>query len=475
MADHSNDESMDRLSSSDPATGSHPDLHSLRRLIAHRAPGSAGTPTGADSATGVDDDLLHGPRLRAPWVAAAAVAALGVGVGGYALGIQQGERTVIVADSPLTPAAQGAMPGLMPGMADELGAAEAVEDVMTSSDSVDSDMGGGDMAYDPGPVTLVAGPGLSTDRATGQMSAVLATQEPQEFLDSWSQATGFTGQPVPDADGFFGGTGLVDGHSGQLMTVYDEGGALTYSFSDLYREEYCSEMYTGMAEEDQAIIRQEWTSAYGDTLPMPGPDTCIAPTGPRPSDEEAIAVATAFLDDVGVAGDEYTVQTSEWADADSAYVAVEAWPDGDEFGPLHVSLTVTSDGVVNAYGVVGEKTSLGDYQLISPTEAVERYAQTQFSTSYSIDVPVLYEESDPDSSLEFVDYELPETAPTEPGMKLTLLLKEKTVVDAELIQGNLWTDSGPVEVPTWNLITQDGMSYPVLALAEEEIVWQSWE
>ena len=71
MVEH-DDEAIHRLRASDPATGSHPDLHRLRSLIAQKAPASQG----ADRATAVDDELLRGPRLRTPWVAAAAVAEL---------------------------------------------------------------------------------------------------------------------------------------------------------------------------------------------------------------------------------------------------------------------------------------------------------------------------------------------------------------------------------------------------------------
>ena len=61
-------------------------------------------------------------------------------------------------------------------------------------------------------------------------------------------------------------------------------------------------------------------------------------------------------------------------------------------------------------------------------------------------------------------------------MKIPLLLKEKTVTGAELVQGFVWTQAGTsLEVPAWRLTTEDGMHYAVLAVADEAIDWVSWE
>ena len=89
MVNHDDDDALARLRASDPATGSHPDLRSLRHRIAQKAPASVG----ADTATRVHDDVFRGQGLRAPWIAAAAVAAFGFGAGGDAVGAPQGSGT----------------------------------------------------------------------------------------------------------------------------------------------------------------------------------------------------------------------------------------------------------------------------------------------------------------------------------------------------------------------------------------------
>lgn len=468
MADEHSDESMRRLRDSDPATGSHPDLHRLRALIAHRAPASQRTHAqGADTATGIDDDLLRGPRMRTPWIAAAAVAALAVGVGGYALGQQQGEGTVVLADNPLTPA-------IGPGSAVGEGDLPS-EAVLTSSTDSGAGMAEGiSQAYDPGPVRLVAGTGLSTERTTGQVRTLVAGQEPQEFLDAWTAATGFAGVPLAQDSDVFGGDGVFDPDTGRAMTVHDDGAALSFSYSDVYRDEYCAQNYAGMTEEDLAVLRQEWQDAFGDELAMPSADSCVTPEGARPTDEEALTLAGDFLRDAGVPVQDYTLETIDYGEPDSLYVTVEAWPEGvDRYGPLQASVTVAPGGVVTAYASLGEMTSLGDYQVISPVEAVQRYGLREFSMEYGISLPE--DALAGDAAVEFVEPTLPEPVSLEPGDRLPLLLKDKTVVDAELVQGTLWTESGSVEVPAWKLVTEDGMGYPVLALADEEIDWRAWE
>ena len=73
-------------------------------------------------------------------------------------------------------------------------------------------------------------------------------------------------------------------------------------------------------------------------------------------------------------------------------------------------------------------------------------------------------------------YDVPEPVTLAPGDPIPVLLKDKTVTGAELVQGTLHTHSGGmIEVPVWKLLTADGMHYPVLALVEEALDYQTWE
>ncbi|MDQ3382775.1 MAG: hypothetical protein M3519_03160, partial [Actinomycetota bacterium] len=89
--DDRDDQALERVRAADPAIGSHPDLTTLRRTLSRSAPvqdpdGAFGYGEGSDVAVRVADPTTRGSRVAL--VAAAAVMALGLGVGGYALGTQ---------------------------------------------------------------------------------------------------------------------------------------------------------------------------------------------------------------------------------------------------------------------------------------------------------------------------------------------------------------------------------------------------
>lgn len=507
MVEHE-DEAIHRMRAGDPATGSHPDLHRLRELIAHKAPASQG----ADRATAVDDELLRGPRLRAPWIAAAAVAALAVGAGGYALGTQQ------PGTSPAADGAQHQAGAAAPGTDDSGepsdGAGTDDSDDAGTEDSsgwadaeADADMGiaaghtaegeesytdmgggmGGDAAgsgpaWDPGPVRLTAGEGLPGSPGTAEVRVVQSEQTPQEFLDAWTAETGFEGLPVPESDYFFGpdypGTASLDVDAGVMVMVSNDGGALHFSYDDIYGNEYCSEMYTGVADEDLQLIKEDWARGYGPDLPFPTPENCDEITGEAPSEEQAKAVASNFFEQAGLDVAAYTFTTYAEGDPSKMVMVDAELSDGAGTGDLLLSATVGPDGVVTAYGSIGELATLGEYPVISAADAVERYGSREFSLEYGVSIAddyATWTEEDWED-VQMPEYTLPEKQPLQPGDKIPMLLKDKVVTGAELVRGTMWTEgAGSIEVPVWKLTTTDGMYYPVLALAEEAIEFQSWE
>ena len=142
----------------------------------------------------------------------------------------------------------------------------------------------------------------------------------------------------------------------------------------------------------------------------------------------------------------------------------------------HISLTVGPEGVIAAYAGLGEMVPIGDYPVISPTEAVERYGEKEFSQEYGVQLPEDLEDTrPPGTGTTFVAPDLPDAPEVEDGMSLPLLLKDKEVTGAELVRGTIYTHSGNMEVPVWELSTDDGMTYPVMAVADESIDWIAWE
>lgn len=225
-------------------------------------------------------------------------------------------------------------------------------------------------------------------------------------------------------------------------------------------------------------MEQEWVAAVGPDVPMPDPANCREISGKTPTPEQAVAAARDFLDGTGVVGADWTLAAPGWDDPDARTVSVEGRPSDSTFQELTVNVTVGPEGVISVWGVTGELTSLGDYPVISPVEAVERHGRREFSVDHGVLIP----EDDPAAtdgeatSQPYPEYEMPEPAPLEPGMKIPLLIKDKAVTDAELVRGTMWTQTGgSLEVPVWKLLTGDGMHYSVLAVAEEAIDWQTWE
>lgn len=465
MVDHQSDESLYRLQASDPATGTHPDLDRVRQLVSHKAPASrsTGAPGAARTA---EDDLLRGPRLRAPWVAAAAIVALGIGAGGYALGVSRDDGTTLLANqaSLLAPAAGGAGAGLSSAV---------------SSLDLGSSVGSSSAPrpYDPGPVRLVAADSLSTQRTTGQVRALMTDETAQAYLERWTDAMNLSGHDVGGTELLGDVVGTYDQATGEMATVSDEHGGLSFSYTSLFRSEGCTEMRAYLTRTELETMTEQWREAFGPDVPVPSPADCLPPNGERPSDEEAVAQAREFLTDAGVPVEDYVLRVPRYEDRTSLFVTVEGWPEGSAYGPLHVYLRIGPDGVVDASGSIGEMTSLGDYPVISPAEAVERYGTREYSTEYGVSLPEDYEEleQDPDATVTFIEPEIEEAPELEEGMSIPLLLKDKEVTGAELVQGMVWTQAGSLEVPTWKLTTDDGMSYPVMAVADEAILFQTWE
>lgn len=474
MVEH--DDAMDRLRTSDPATGSHPDLHSLRDVVAQKAPASLGS----DEVTRIHGDTLRGSRVRAPWIAAAAVVAIGLGAGGYALGLQQAE-TAPVADpvrvEPASPGLDLATEPLPRGGT----ALDGEESMSSEGGAADEDMAGEDMAdedygmfYDPGPVRLLAGEDLPAGPGTGEVLATVSDQDPEEFATSLAEHLGMDAVPVPEAESWgYDATDLVDTQTGQVIHASIEGGPLNFHYESIFANEWCLEMFEGLTEEDMAVVQEDWARSYGPGMPLPDASSCRTPEGPAPSEEQAKAWAEKFFAGAGVDTSGFTVDV--YAYDDSATVNIDYWPEGAQHGQLHLSAVVGPDGVSSAYGMVGELSSLGDYPVISAADAVDRYGTREWSMDYSVTIP---EDSEPwlGNDMSMPSYELTEPTLLQPGDRIPLLLKDKTVTGAELVQGILYTpDNGELQVPVWKLLTDDGMHYAVLALADEALDLQSWE
>jgi hypothetical protein len=282
-----------------------------------------------------------------------------------------------------------------------------------------------------------------------------------------------------EAAGWYGENVLVEPDTLRILSVDSQGGGgMHFSYDDQLNGPYCKDMWAGTSPEDLEMMREEWSKAMGPDIPVPEPSMCHDVSGSAPSQEQAVAAAEDFLASTGLDLSTYTLEASDYQEPGASSISVDGWPEGGmPGGDLSVHLVVSAAGVVNAWGAVGEMTSLGDYPVISAAEAVDRFGKREFSNDYGVSLAedMMPFEGDM-SSMPMPDYTMPPPVPVEPGMDIPLLMKDKVVTSAELTTGTLWTQTGgSFEVPTWKLMTDDGLHYAVLAVADEAIDWIAWE
>ncbi|USQ80858.1 hypothetical protein NF556_04170 [Ornithinimicrobium faecis] len=497
MNEFEDDEVLARLRAADPAQGAHPDLHRLSERLRGRTPlGSqqhdasgqgldhaAGHSFSHTSDTAVRVQDPHARTGRGGLLVAASVAALALAGGGYAVG-----AGVAGDDDPQGTVASQETDG--PG--DSRAAADdgAMEDHSSAeSYSASEDSGGGGSFL--GPVIPVAGEALSTERTTGEAYAPAggASSGAADQLRPYAEGLGMEGE-VQD---YGSGADLTDSTDGRALNVYQQGGLTSFDYSNPALDSWCQESMDQAKDLDY--------SPFGEGGPQE--IECVT-LGDPPTDDQAIAEAQELLDRAGVdyAGYDFSVDSgfgwfgtdpalgdvaSATAEPDSlnldehyAMIADQLLADGEgtdvsviasdpdspvgDYRTWHFS--VTSAGVSSASVQLGELVALGDYEVISPTEAVERANDVRFQ-QLGVYIPDLdYDELSYDE-----EWEEPEPLPAvQPGGSIPFPLGEATVTGAELHTGvlSLW-DGTEFLVPAWNLTDADGNSWQVLGLTEDAL------
>lgn len=451
MVDH-DDEALERMRAADPATGSHPDLGSLRRKLSRTTPLGLTGGWQDDRAVPVTDGTTRGSR--GSLVAAAAVVALGLGVGGYALGAQ-------------TAAPEGGaganLAGQTPEQPTTMNDARAAQE---SDSGGGSDTGlayGGDGAAADSsmaamlPTVLRPGPGLSTSGGTGEVRAVQPPElDEAAFLRSWAEALGLQGEPAGDDDYL----SLTDG----TVTISVYGGTYpSFDFTDASLDPYCAQ--TAVQE------RAATSGPEGEVQILPAPADCTETGGEPLSDDEALVMAREFLAQAGVPAEAYDLTVESFGDGRASYVN-GALRDSDLPQQQWVSVTVTPSGVANANGQLeAELVSMGEYPLVSPVEAVERFSDPRFASWGTVYVPALDggDGAMPFTEEEWVEPDWPDVDRSA-GAPIPFWISEATVVEARIEDGVLSLPSGDeFVVPAYVLTDDRGRHHTMIALAEEAL------
>lgn len=452
----SEDEVMRRLRAADPARGRHPDLASIRARM-------DGTPL----ATSGEHDVRrehgeHGDAAlsisgrarrtspkssgtaegRHTLVGVAAAATIALGAGGYLLGTFQADDEVPVAGAeddreaftdhapPADAPAEGA-PTDAPDGADGMegmGQDHVIDDPWILGSATSSTTG-----------TLIAD-GLSTQAPEPAMVSRLdSTIDVESALTEWTTALEVPEGEVEVAEG----SATLTTEDAQYWVVDEEVGTPFVSYGSL------------VEPEDAEALE-------------------------RASDDEAIAIYSELIAAAGSDPDDFTFLTFETSD--DAGIEVVAVPQTDEQwevlgdvgwatfrGPHLASATVP---------LSAESTDLGEYPLLSPTEAVEEAADPRRQHVYLV-APYSAESVDlaevEAAGLDMItdgqrEYEPPQAVAFDAGDPIPAPAESLQVVDTQLIRAHYPAPDGSTYiVPACRAVTEHGTDVVVLALDNDSL------
>lgn len=449
------DDALRRLRDADPARGSRADPWQLRSSVDR----AIADESGADEVSWEGRTVGRLGRGTA-YLAAACVAALIVGVGGYTLGQSRAEDAQAAAtstggdetgtdsagrdtagdeqDAEDAPVSEGAESfgwfGGMPG--------GAFEESLAMNGDMDMGMGGA-------PLRLVPGDTLSTERGG---EAEVLVQRPADLdidaeLKEIAERMGISGPVTGEQDW------RAIQQEGRSVSSYREPSGLGLSYDNMYLSPGCAEMAEQMAS---------WSGPEPDPFGDLDPDQCLAnPTDPV-STEDAGKMARQVAADLGLepAGLEFTTHDQQmpegWVSAKSTK------KDGER---LTLDVALRAEGVISAHVLIRREESLGLYPVISPVEAVERANGPLLGR-----LPIT---PDGASGGDWSTQTWTETTPMERGDPIPVPGRIATATSATLSTGQLVNGSGGVYTVPIYLITLDkGHKVPVVALAEEALSLQ---
>jgi hypothetical protein len=310
--------------------------------------------------------------------------------------------------------------------------------------------------------------GLSTEGGSGSAWGFdAAGTYSEEIIAAAAAALGVSGQPRLEYGTW--SVGPTDG-SGPSVSLSPDGLA-SLSYYDPTRDPWnCA-----------VSAPDSGTSSTGETegsmaLPEPaidgGRSKCPAPVN-APTGDAAVQQAKDVLASLGIDTTGYELAaTTEPSSPQVTYVTASQSIDGQLTG-VTASVTVVADGVQSVYAPLAPMVELGTYDVVSPTEAVERLGDPRFGVSGGGGVMPLAsgEMRIADDSVASPEMTEP-TVPATPGAGSPLAwpVQEVTLVSARLGVALTTLPSGAsVLVPTYELADADGMTWSVIAVVGDQL------
>ncbi len=453
------DAAVARLRAADPGAGVVPDTVALRSTVDERR-------AAPDVRADVSDELAaRRARRWTGWpakIAGVAAAALVVGGGGgYAIGA--------AGDSP-APAAAAAISLQAPGEAGSGMAPSAAQDSAASESSL---MAAADQSrsYWPGMYgrTVFTASGLSDAGTVAHAWALDAAQSfNEQTIAAAAAALGVAGTPVL-ADGWWT-VGPNDGTAATVQLYADGTGSLSYW--DPAKDTWaCATVPT------EELSKSEADPSVG-IAPQPDPSVGIAPQpdpctqrdlGPAPQGDAATSQLRDILTALGVDPAGFELVAEEYGDPLMSYVTAYGVLDGQRTG-LTWSATLTGAGVQSLYGSTAPLVDLGEYQVISPVEAVQRLSDPRFGSGGGWYGPLMAEGIAVDGTAA-APMEQPTVPPTATaGSAISWPVDQATIVQARLgVAIQTQVNGSALLVPTYELTSDDGGIWTVIAVADSHL------
>ncbi|WP_413452002.1 hypothetical protein AA0Y32_13160 [Georgenia phoenicis] len=425
------DEAVERTRAADPGAGAEPDGERLAALTGERRA-----------------DELAARRSRPRWAAVAAVAAGALLVGGGAgFGIGRTSET--------PPGDQTAVASWAPATEPEVATGGAADEPAQSMSAAESSVPG----YG-GQRTTFTAEGLSDAGGSAPAWAYDgASVFTEESALRVAEVLGVEGEPRLEAGW---AVGSADG-SGPTLSIGPDA-AVSVFFTDPALHELLEDVAPveplddGAAEDGGGVAAVE---------PQPATEpTAVAPGGAAPEGPAGVLYETLAALGVDPESAEYTEQEL-WAGGRVASVVAHQLAGGTRTG-YSWSAEVVDGEVMSFHGPLAPLVELGEYDVVSPAEAVERLGDPRFGGSpVWLDDVVTLPVPEPGGR----SWDDPPPPAPAPGAAVPWPVTEVTIVSAEPALTTHDAGGGTLLLPAYELSDAQGQTWSVVAVADHELAF----
>ena len=202
-------------------------------------------------------------------------------------------------------------------------------------------------------------------------------------------------------------------------------------------------------------------NATGSAVDQATYEQCLQQV-PLPTEEQARAAMSAMLDALGFEEDDVLVTIDDSAKLERTLTVTASRIVEEKATPVAISAHFTHEGIVSAYGALGDIVSVGAYETVSADEAAQRLNTSAFA-------PRLTRAASTGQGMPVEA--APPTPPAVPqsGSEVPWGISEHTIVSARLGLSTVNSVNAVYIVPAYEFTDAEGNTWSVIALAENEL------